>query len=45
MGSGEWYASPETGAYLPYPGGIWDACDYGQHCHQDAVEPALAAVA
>ncbi|MHC0429250.1 hypothetical protein ACX6XY_03550 [Streptomyces sp. O3] len=45
VGSSEWYVSPETGAYLPYPGGVWSACDYGQHSHrQDDEEPgALAA--
>ncbi|MFE7315160.1 hypothetical protein ACFU7T_19075 [Streptomyces sp. NPDC057555] len=41
VGHAEWYISPETGAYLPYPGGPWDACDYGQHHH--ATGQALAA--
>ncbi|MFD7611013.1 hypothetical protein [Streptomyces sp. NPDC059828] len=35
VGSTEWYVSPETGAYLPYPGGVWSACDYGSHHHQE----------
>ncbi len=41
-GSSEWYASPETGVYLPYPGGLWSACDYGMHHHGWGDAPALA---
>ncbi len=33
VGHGEWYASGETGRYLPYPGGVWSACDWGEHGH------------
>ncbi|MER5260421.1 hypothetical protein [Streptomyces sp. NPDC002855] len=42
VGAGEWYVSPETGAYLPYPGTAWSACDWGEHVHQDE-EPNTAA--
>ncbi|MFF4531463.1 hypothetical protein ACFY1P_19605 [Streptomyces sp. NPDC001407] len=46
MGFSEWYVSPETGAYLPYPGGVWSACDYGQHNHhQDDEEPTITLAA
>ncbi|WP_461005551.1 hypothetical protein [Streptomyces capparidis] len=42
-GSSEWYLSPETGIYLPYPEGVWSACDYGQHCHGQDDDEELAA--
>ncbi|UJB43619.1 hypothetical protein [Streptomyces sp. A1-5] len=44
-GWSEWFMSPETGAYLPYPGGVWTACDYGQHDYeaQDAEQRTLSA--
>ncbi|MBD0712579.1 hypothetical protein BU196_00485 [Streptomyces sp. CBMA370] len=47
VGLAEWYSSPETGAYLPYPGGAWSACDYGQHEHHqdDTEEPAVSLAA
>ncbi|MFF4424186.1 hypothetical protein ACFY04_25955 [Streptomyces sp. NPDC001549] len=35
VGGAEWYVSPETGAYLPYPGTAWSACDYGEHVHPE----------
>ncbi|MFJ8386241.1 hypothetical protein ACIQ9Q_17285 [Streptomyces sp. NPDC094438] len=40
VGGAEWYVSPETGAYLPYPGTSWSACDYGQHVHQEHADAA-----
>ncbi|WP_143682188.1 hypothetical protein [Streptomyces kasugaensis] len=43
VGHAEWYASTETGAYLPYPGGVWSACDSGQHAHHQ-VDSAAAAL-
>ncbi|MFC9739179.1 hypothetical protein ACFVKC_14835 [Streptomyces noursei] len=46
VGFSEWYVSPETGAYLPYPGGAWSACDSGQHDHhQDDTEPPAVTLA
>ncbi|MFK0289515.1 hypothetical protein ACIQU6_03365 [Streptomyces sp. NPDC090442] len=45
VGWSEWYASPETGAYLPYPGGLFDACEYGQHAYAAEVEETAAPMA
>ncbi|MFB8107303.1 hypothetical protein ACFC3O_31610 [Streptomyces sp. NPDC056007] len=47
VGSAEWYVSPESGVYFPYPDRLWSACDYGQHNHhQDHDEqPAIITLA
>ncbi|MGW3931103.1 hypothetical protein ACWECC_23795 [Streptomyces microflavus] len=45
VGSAEWYVSPESGAYFPYPDRLWSACDYGQHSHHQDHDEQPAAVA